>query len=531
MKITDIVEKPIFRTKIKSADVKIPEMIIGYFLAPFCAMLANSIFGAYLNRYYVDVLGWTKFGAFATLLPVVSVIFVILGNLMIGRWIDNTRTSQGKARPYLLLAVPMVVVAVILLFMTPKEGSNAVQMIWIAVSYNLYYAVAYPCFYTAHSSMVSLSTRDSSQRGMLATLSNAAMVASAGIGASIVVPVLLQSYLFVTGDLGLDIDASYAHWRIVSIALCVCCFLGILLEYYFTRERITEETLNLNIKEEKIPLKKQVQACIHSKYWWIIILYFLLFQFGQLMKNSSMSFYARWMFDSVINSANPEQTSGTLMSALGLLGGIPTAIGMVVAWPIAHKLGKKRAVVMGLGFSVVGGLGCFIDVHNFVIVCVGMVLKGIGSIPAMYVTMALLSDVLDHMEAKNGFRSDGFTMSVYGSIMVGLSGICTGVLNGLLTFAGYTNTGVACDPSTVTVIKDVASYTGQIIYRQMGGVEQVLAFAFLAMEVITFAVIVLMMSRLDVEKHIEEDHKIIRERQKAAVLAAGGTWTEENEDK
>ena len=120
MKITDIVEKPIFRTKIKSADVKIPEMIIGYFLAPFCAMLANSIFGAYLNRYYVDVLGWTKFGAFATLLPVVSVIFVILGNLMIGRWIDNTRTSQGKARPYLLLAVPMVVVAVILLFMTPK---------------------------------------------------------------------------------------------------------------------------------------------------------------------------------------------------------------------------------------------------------------------------------------------------------------------------------------------------------------------------------------------------------------------------
>ena len=239
MKITDIVEKPIFRTKIKSADVKIPEMIIGYFLAPFCAMLANSIFGAYLNRYYVDVLGWTKFGAFATLLPVVSVIFVILGNLMIGRWIDNTRTSQGKARPYLLLAVPMVVVAVILLFMTPKEGSNAVQMIWIAVSYNLYYAVAYPCFYTAHSSMVSLSTRDSSQRGMLATLSNAAMVASAGIGASIVVPVLLQSYLFVTGDQGLDIDASYAHWRIVSIALCVCCFLGILLEYYFTRERIT----------------------------------------------------------------------------------------------------------------------------------------------------------------------------------------------------------------------------------------------------------------------------------------------------
>ena len=31
----------------------------------------------------------------------------------------------------------------------------------------------------------------------------------------------------------------------------------------------------------------------------------------------------------------------------------------------------------------------------------------------------------------------------------------------------------------------------------------------------------------DVEKHIEEDHRIIRENQKAAVLAAGGTWEEE----
>ena len=517
MKITKIVENPIFHTKIKSENVKIPEMIIGYFLAPFCAMLANSIFGAYLNRYYVDVLGWTKFGVFATMLPVVSVIFVVLGNLLIGRWIDNTRTSQGKARPYMLLSAPMIVVAVILLFMTPTDQSGAVQMIWIAVSYNLYYALAYPCFYTAHSSMVALSTRDSSQRGMLATFSNAAMVASAGIGASIIVPILLQSYLFVSDNGEIDVAASYSHWRIISIVLCLFCFLGILLEYYFTRERITEENINLNIKEEKIPLKKQVQGCIRNKYWWIIILYFLIFQFGQLIKNSSMSFYVRWMFDSVINSANPEQTSGALMSTLGLVGGIPTAVGMVVAWPIARKLGKKRAVVTGLCFSVVGGLVCFLNVHSFGMVAASMVLKGIGSIPAMYVTMALLSDVLDHLEAKNGFRSDGFTMSVYSSIMVGLSGLCIGVLNSLLTFAGYSNTGIACNPQTLEIIENVANYTGQIVYRQMGGVEQVLAFAFLAADVITYAVVIILMSRLDVEKHIEEDQKKIKENQKKAA--------------
>lgn len=45
-----LAEKPVFKTRIKSDQVKLPEIAIGYFLAPFCAMFANAIFGAYLNR-------------------------------------------------------------------------------------------------------------------------------------------------------------------------------------------------------------------------------------------------------------------------------------------------------------------------------------------------------------------------------------------------------------------------------------------------------------------------------------------------
>ena len=35
--------------------MKLPEIAIGYFLAPCCAMFANAIFGAYLNRYFRPV--------------------------------------------------------------------------------------------------------------------------------------------------------------------------------------------------------------------------------------------------------------------------------------------------------------------------------------------------------------------------------------------------------------------------------------------------------------------------------------------
>ena len=136
-------DSPLARTKITSANVKPREMLLGYFVGPFCAFISNAIFGSYLNRYYSDVLGWTdtaRFGVFSAMLPIISVIFVILGNLVVGRLIDNTRTPQGKARPYLLLSAPLVAVAIALLFLTPESGSPMMQMVWIAVSYNLYYA-------------------------------------------------------------------------------------------------------------------------------------------------------------------------------------------------------------------------------------------------------------------------------------------------------------------------------------------------------------------------------------------------------
>ena len=491
------VEQPILRTRIKSDEVKIPEIALGYFLAPFCAMLANMIFGAYLTRYYADVLGWTKFGAgaFAALLPIVSVIFVVLGNLSVGKWIDNTRTTAGKARPYLFAAIPLLTLAIIMMFTSPNNGS-ILQMIWIAVSYNLYYSIAYPCYYTAHSSMVSLSTRDTDKRGLLATMSNASMVAAAGVGASIVVPILLQSYMFSYNGTSLDVAASYAHWRVLSIGFTLVTVLGIILEYYFTRERISEETMDLQRTAEDIPMKTHVDACTKDKYWWMVILYVLFFMMGQLVKNTSMSFYARWMFDSVLSAADPESASGAMMSMLGLIGGLPSAVGMVIAWPLANKLGKQRAIVIGLIFSVLGGAVAFMGVHNFKMVCAGVVLKAVGIIPSQYVMLAVISDVLDHLEAKNGFRSDGFTMSIYGSIMVGLLGLAVGIVSGLLGMTGYDAT----------------------LVKQPVAAENVLIFVYLGMDILTFIVSIFLLWRMDVEKYAEEDQQKIRENQEKGTL-------------
>lgn len=500
-------DSPLVRSRITSDKVRPKEMILGYLLSPFLATLSNAIFGSYLNRYYSDVLGWTdwyRFGAFSAILPIVSVIFVVLGNLMVGHLIDTTRTSQGKARPYLLLSAPVVTIAIALLFMTPTSTSPKMQMIWIALSYNLYYSVGYPLFFTSQSSMVAVSTRDGEKRSLLATFANASGVAAIGIGASVLVPILLQSFLFAEKDGVIDPTLSYQHWRVLMVALCIVTFCAIIMEYFFTRERITEENSNLNLKEEKVPMGKQVKACVTSKFWWIMMIHFFLFQFSGMVKNGSMSYYCRWMFEGI----NNEAAAGNVMGTLGLVGGLPTALGMLIAWPIANKLGKKRAIQMGLIFSVLGGAVSLLNVHNFVIVCVGIVLKGIGSIPPMYVTLALLSDVLEHLEAKNGFRSDGFAMSIYGAIMGSMAGLGNGVINFLLSRSGY----------------DAAAAV------QNGSVQSMLVLCFLGMELICYAISAVLMTFQKVEKNLDEDKKLIQKRQKEAVLAAGGTWNGPEED-
>ena len=43
-------ENALFSTKVKSANVKLPEMLFGYFLGPFGALLASGIFTSFLNR-------------------------------------------------------------------------------------------------------------------------------------------------------------------------------------------------------------------------------------------------------------------------------------------------------------------------------------------------------------------------------------------------------------------------------------------------------------------------------------------------
>lgn len=113
--------------------------------------MLNAVLATYLNVYYTDVLKLTTIwgGAFLVVFPIVSKVIDAITNVVMGYVIDRTRTREGKARPWLLLSAPLLTITGILLFVVPN-ASQTVQVIWVMVSYNLFYSFAYTIFNMSH---------------------------------------------------------------------------------------------------------------------------------------------------------------------------------------------------------------------------------------------------------------------------------------------------------------------------------------------------------------------------------------------
>ena len=118
------------------------EMLLGYFIGPFGALLSSGIFTSILQNYFTDVLKLDL--GFLTTLQLVSTVLIVASNLIVGQLIEHTKALAGKARPWILLSALTLSVASVLMFIVPFEGMA--KMVWIAIAYNLYYAVAYPIY-------------------------------------------------------------------------------------------------------------------------------------------------------------------------------------------------------------------------------------------------------------------------------------------------------------------------------------------------------------------------------------------------
>ena len=481
---------PVLNSRIKSANVQNSERWLGFFTGPGMLYIAYYVVaGTYLNVFYTDVLKVSGLwgGLFLTIMPIISKIIDAVTNIFMGQIVDRTRTKQGKARPWILLSAPLIAVSGILLYLVPDAG-DTVKMLWITLSYNLYFAFSFTIYNMSHSLMVPLSTRNTKQRDGLALFNNMGTNMLPGALVYMLFPMLALPWM------GVD----QSRWLTVMSIFSIVSIPAVLLEYYFTKERITEDSLIGANESNTKSFREQMTACVKNRYWIIYVVFFFVWQMYNVWMSASLVYYCNW----VLGTYN----DGFTQTIINAVGQAPLGLGVFLLWPIAKKLGKRKTMLYGMLLSVIGALIGWFQPHNMGIVLISLVIRSFGLLPT-YLMAAMLAEALDHIEWKSGFRCDGFSASIVSIAATVAMGVGTGLYNLGLGAFGYQ--APAADGSWVAQSEFLQNY---------------FVFGYFGVPMIAYLIVFGLMFFFDVEKYVPEMTADITARHKAEAEARGEVY-------
>ena len=479
-------------SRIRSANTTPSEKWLGYFLGPVGAATLNFTVISYLNVFYTDVLGLTNgfawAAAFLALFPIISKIIDAATNLLMGQIIERTHTRQGKARPWLFVSAPLMFIAMLFLFRLPREHSIW-QIVMVVLTYNLFFSFAYTIYNMSHTLMVPLSTSNVKQRDGLSLFSNVGGNMLPGTVVALVFPAVLMPIL----------GADYDKWVTAMSVIAAFSLPLTLLEYYFTKERITEAAASAG-ETRNVSFAEQLRACFSSRYWIMMVVYMLMFQIMSNIMTISLPYFCNW----VLGTYN----DGHTQAILSAVGKAPLGFGVFILWPLIKRFGKRKVMIVGFLLAAAAEGLCLMNPSSMPVMLAGSLIYAFGFLPS-YVYTALMADTLDYIEYDKGLRADGLTASVFTIVMTVSVGIGQGIFNMGLAMAGYQS--------------PVQNAEG-IWNVQNASAKGFITFAYIAIPLICLAVMAIIMIFLNVEDHLPMVHEKLTERRKAEAAARGEVY-------
>ena len=458
--LSNVFASPRWDSRIQSANTTKKEMWLGYVIGPYGMLLGQSIVNSYFNKYLTDILGFTIdkglwIASFMVLFPVLYKLLDAVTNMVMCKVIDNTTSRQGKARLWMLISAPFVTLSIILMFLIP-DMDPILQAIWVVVAYNLYYSVSYTMWNMSKELSPALSTRNVNQRKNLSMAATITM--NIGTGAvSIIFPMILSA---VCAAMNGDEASGY----FVTMATVACAALPLtLLQYFYTRERVTEERRNASVAVSQMEGKaaiihreaslwEQAKVCLKDKYWVLFIVVLLLMEILHNMRNISLVYYCGW----VVNG-NAYGSYATIQAKFQMIAMSPMGPGLLILLPLMKRIGRRKCIWGGGILTVIGSTIAFMNAGSSMMIYAGSALAAFGNIAFSYVIMSHLGDVIDHVEWKSKVRCDGLTGGLAGGAKMFAVGIAQGLFNLGLMVTGYTK------PEMIgTSAEGVALYADQL---------------------------------------------------------------------
>lgn len=342
-------------------------------------------------------------------------------DLIIGTLIDKTSSRWGKARPWLLVSAPFVVVAFLLLFNVPDGLDMRGKEIYAFVFYFLCLGVGFVASNLAYHTLLSVITSNSRMRVSLTVIRTACALVSGLVVSTITIPVVAS---FGGGQQG---------WTVTVFIYGGIAIVTLLAVFFGTKERVRP------VREEKSSSRPPVRRLIVIVFRNPFFLLGFAFFFSVYLLSGASSAGVYYASDVLGDSR--------LFGFLSMAQLAPIIVGIWFMPRVIARFGKRVPILIGVVVILIGAGITFIDPTSLSLIVAGTLLKGIGGIPAMAAMFALIADIVDYGEWKSGVRVDGMT---YGAATAGQNfGAGLGAaLVGWVLAAGHYQAGSTSQPAS-----------------------------------------------------------------------------------
>jgi len=408
---------------------------LGYLFGDFGNDFTFILSSSFLLKFYTDVMG---ISAFVVGIAIMVARFVDgFTDIAMGRICDRGKvTHAGKFKPWILRMAAPVAIASFLIYQSAfADMAMWFKIVWLFVTYILWGSIFYTSINIPYGSMASAISREPEDRQSLSTFRS---MGSTLAGVIVGVGVPLFTYDTVNGQ---TVLSGYKFTVIAGIfsALAIVCYI---LCYILVTERVTPQMSH----REPHGIGKMIKNAFRNRALISIIIASVLMLMAQL----TMQSMANYVYPNYYNNAKAQSIS-TLAMMVGML------LAASFAKPLARKFGKAEISAASNLLAAAISLLLFIIRPQNVWVYIGISLiawLGLGIFTM--VSWALITDVIDYSEIKNGVREDGSIYAMYSfarklgqAASAGASGI-------LLSLIGYSQQ-TAFDPGVLNGIFNIST--------------------------------------------------------------------------
>lgn len=396
---------------------------LGYMMGDFGNDFTFILSTMLLTKFYTDVMGVSA-AVVGTIMMFARFVDAFT-DVTMGRICDRSKvTPNGKFKPWILRMCVPVALASFLMYQSGLSGlPTGVKIVYLAITYLLWGSFTYTGINIPYGSMASAISADAGDRQSLSTFRTmGGMLAGMVIG----VGLPLIAYEKIDGKetlIGSKVTLAAGIFSILAIVCYLLC-------YKLVTERVVVESTQ---EGKGTSVGQMLKNAVKNRALISIVVASIVMLLAQL----TMQNMAAYIFPDYYNNA-AAQSASTMMMMVGMI------VAAVIAKPLANKFGKAEvSVVSNLFAAIVMVVLWIIRPESVWVYCGLQMLCWLGLGVFSMVCWALITDVIDYSEIKNGVREDGSVYALYSFARKLGQALAAGLSGWLLTAIGYSSEAAA----------------------------------------------------------------------------------------